>query len=96
MGFTNMVIFCKMSAKTPLKFRAPNKDDYLGSSSRKIYMYPQHEIDPNIFDAVRGTTEQHVLQVGKTRAIEAYHQQNAIGHWHIMRGVLPAKVWENF
>ncbi|CRG87645.1 hypothetical protein PISL3812_04665 [Talaromyces islandicus] len=96
LGFTNMVIFCKKSSQAPLTFRAPNEGDYLGSKSRESYMYPQHEIDPKLFDGANDMTDQQILQVGKTSLIEAYHLQNAIGHWNIMRGVLPAKVWENF
>lgn len=59
-------------------------------------MYPRHEIDPKVFDAADDMTDQQLLQVGKTSLIEAYHVQNAIGHWNIMREVLPARVWQNF
>ncbi|KAH8701819.1 spermine/spermidine synthase family protein [Talaromyces proteolyticus] len=96
LGFTNMVIFCKKTSKEPLNFRAPQPNDYLGSKSRKAYMYPQHEINPNIFGAGDTDTNQQVLQIGKTELLKKYHTQSAIGHWKIMRTVLPAKVWENF
>lgn len=59
-------------------------------------MYPRREIDPRTFDMVNDPTGQQILEIGKTKIPESYHTQSAIGHWKIMRNVLPAKVWENF
>lgn len=91
-----MVVFCKKSRTPPLTFRLPNENDYLGSQARKSYMYPRREIDSNIFDIADESTDQRILEVGKTSILEANHVPNAIGHWKIMRNVLPAKVWENY
>jgi hypothetical protein len=96
LDFINMVVFCKKSRTPPLNFRMPNENDYLGSQARKSYMYPRREIDLSIFDIADGSMDQRVLEVGKTSILEANHVPNAIGHWKIMRSVLPAKVWENY
>lgn len=94
--FINMVVFCKKSRTPPLTFRQPNENDYLGSQARKSYMYPRWEIDSSVFDIADDSTDQRILEVGKTSILEASHVTNAIGHWNIMRDVLPAKVWENY
>ncbi|EED17607.1 spermine/spermidine synthase family protein [Talaromyces stipitatus ATCC 10500] len=94
--FINMVVFCKKTRTPPLTFRQPNEGDYLGSQSRKSYMVPRREIDHKIFGIGDDSTDQRLLEVGKTDVLESYHTQNAIGHWNIMRKVLPAKVWENY
>lgn len=91
-----MVVFCKKNRTSPLTFRLPNEEDYLGSQARKSYMYPRREIDSRIFDIGDDSTDQRILEVGNTSILEASHIPNAIGHWNIMRDVLPAKVWENF
>lgn len=96
LNFINMVVFCKKTRTPPLTFRLPNEDDYLGSQARKSYMYPRREIDSSIFEIADDSTDQRILEVGKTSILEANHVLNAIGHWNIMRNVLPAKVWENF
>ncbi|RAO68771.1 uncharacterized protein BHQ10_004783 [Talaromyces amestolkiae] len=96
LDFINMVVFCKKSRTPPLTFRQPNENDYLGSQARKSYMYPRREIDSSVFDIVDDSTKTRILEVGKTSILEANHVTNAIGHWTIMRDVLPAKVWENY
>ncbi|OKL63953.1 hypothetical protein UA08_00673 [Talaromyces atroroseus] len=97
LDFTNMVIFCKKKQGTPLKFRPSDENDYLGSQLRELYMYPRREIGPETFDMANyPTVGQQILEVGKTSILETYHTQSAIGHWNIMRSVLPARVWENF
>jgi hypothetical protein len=93
--FTNMVIFCK-KGRTPLRFRQPTSADFLGSKSRESYMLPQFEIDPMIFEDADVKSSQRILQIGKTDLLEAYHTRSAIGHWKIMRTVLPVEIWENW
>lgn len=94
--FINMVVFCKKSRTGPLTFRQPKENDYLGSQSRKTYMHPRRELASSLFDIADGTTDQRVLRASKTSVLEANHVRNALGHWNIMRKVLPAKVWENY
>ena len=89
--FTNMVFFCRKQAAIPIKFRKPRQADFLGSRLRKDYLMPKHEILPEMFEK-EGT----VLKAGKTRELERWHQKSALGHWEVMRTVLPAAVWENW
>ncbi|KAL1971033.1 hypothetical protein VTN77DRAFT_2867 [Rasamsonia byssochlamydoides] len=94
-GFTNMVIFCKKTAAA-LRFRQPTRADFLGSKSRESYLIPKHEIDPSVFEALDAPKGQRILKAGKTDILQSYHTASALGHWKIMRTVLPAEVWENW
>lgn len=87
--FTNMVFFCRKEADVPITFRKPVEADFLGSGARREYMMPRHEIAANAFDA-----NVDILQSGKTKLLEKYQAQSAIGHWRVMRTVLPDIVWE--
>ncbi len=88
--FTNMVFFCRKS-DVPITFRRPVEADFLGSNARREYMLPTHEILPSSFDV--GVD---VLRSGKTKELERWQAQSAIGHWRVMRTVLPAAVWNNW
>ena len=89
--FTNMVMFCRKTASN-ITFREPTPADFLGSHAREQHLLPKHEIDQSMFD--RGDIE--VLRKGKTKVMEKYQVQSALGHWRIMRLVLPDFVWENW
>ncbi|KAJ9612422.1 hypothetical protein H2200_004019 [Cladophialophora chaetospira] len=88
--FTNMVFFCRKDGK-PVNFRKPVTADFLGSSARQEYLLPRHEIMPDEF-----VREGSVLRSGKTKELEKWQAQSAIGHWKVMRTVLPDAVWENW
>jgi hypothetical protein len=88
--FTNMVFFCRKS-DVPIKFRRPVEADFLESNARREYMLPTHEISPSSFDA-----SVDILRSGKTKQLEKWQAQSAIGHWRVMRTVLPAAVWNNW
>ncbi|KAB8074356.1 S-adenosyl-L-methionine-dependent methyltransferase [Aspergillus leporis] len=92
--FANMVIFCKKSSDTPLRFRDPVPADFLDSKFRETYLVPKHEIDPAIFKGVKGG--QSVLRAKDTGKLYRWQDQGALEHWGIMRKVLPASVWENW
>ena len=87
-----MVIFCKKSP-TQLKFRKAVKADFLGSGARESFLSPKHELEiaPKNFQL-----EGDILRTGKTKHLERWHRQSALGHWRVMRTVLPAAVWENW
>lgn len=88
--FTNMVFFCRRR-DIPVTFRKPVAADFLGSGARREFLTPKHEISPDVFDkSVR------VLRSGKTKELETWQAQSAIGHWKVMRTVLPDAVWENW
>ena len=88
--FTNMVFFCRKQ-NIPVKFRKPIKADFLGSGAREEYLVPRHEIMPEEF-----AREGSVLRSGKTHELEKWQAQSALGHWRVMRTVLPDAVWENW
>lgn len=88
--FTNMVFFCRKNAG-PITFRKPVEADFLGSGARREYMLPQHEISPEIFN-----DKVDVLRSGRTKQLEKWQAQSAIGHWKVMRTVLPDVIWETW
>ena len=89
-----MVIFCKKT-ESPLHFRQPVETDFLGSKSRETYLYPKIEIDPAVFAKANGG-KQYALVEGRLAELRTWQSQSAIGHWKIMRTVLPGAVWENW
>ncbi|OAP56810.1 hypothetical protein AYL99_08922 [Fonsecaea erecta] len=88
--FTNMVFFCRKK-KGPITFRRPVAQDFLGSGARREFLIPKHEIDPSEFD-----TEGGVLKSGQTKELEKWQAESALGHWVVMRTVLPDVIWENW
>lgn len=92
--FTNMVIFCKKS-DSKLEFRQPTKADYLGSMSRESYMFPEIEIEQKRFQNNLSPNVK-ILENAQMRELQTWHKQSAIGHWKIMRTVLPDSVWEKW
>ena len=87
--FTNVVIFCKKSDE-PLKFRDPVAGDFLRSRARDLFLVPRHEVSLNDFKA----EEAGLLMGNGTAGLEAGQGASAIGHWEVMRTVVPAAVWE--
>lgn len=93
--FTNMVIFCTLDSSRPLTFRAPVEADYLGSGARRTFLVPKHEIDAREVFAER-EGDGPVLAKNSTRRLEQWQKESAVGHWRVMRTVLPDKVWETW
>ncbi|KAI9802574.1 MAG: hypothetical protein M1833_001646 [Piccolia ochrophora] len=93
--FTNMVIFCTKTS-APLVFREPREEDYLGSYARRAYLSPKHEIDQSRFARKGGDEDADVLTKRNTAILTKWHRESAVGHWWIMRTVLPAEVWEKW
>ncbi|KAK4103319.1 S-adenosyl-L-methionine-dependent methyltransferase [Parathielavia hyrcaniae] len=97
--FTNMVIFCtkdnKSSSSTggDISFRPPTERDLLNSPSRRAFLMPQHEV--HMSDFVGGEeAEGVVLRQNETERLVKWHEMSALGHWTVMRTVLPEVVWE--
>ncbi|OAL37747.1 hypothetical protein AYO20_02924 [Fonsecaea nubica] len=88
--FTNMVFFCT-KRQAAITFRKPVTADFLGSGARQEFLVPQHEISPDEFDK-----EGAVLRRGQTKELEKWQSQSALGHWTVMRTVLPDVIWENW
>ncbi|KAJ9151398.1 Spermine/spermidine synthase [Pleurostoma richardsiae] len=92
--FTNMVIFCTKSSRE-LTFREPTDADMLGSRTRKMFLKPEYEVFDSDFTA-SGVDETAVVKKDQTEELAKYHERSALGHWAIMRVVLPKLVWENW
>jgi len=91
--FTNMVIFCTKLAERPIAFRQPTKRDLLNSPSREAFLMPQHEVHHQDFTVGR---DEGILARNDTAKLEKWHEQSALGHWSVMRTVLPPLVWEKW
>ncbi|KAJ5573984.1 Spermine/spermidine synthase family protein [Penicillium hispanicum] len=94
-NFTNMVLFCKKSSSTPVRFRDPVPNDFLRSSLRETHLVPKHELDPSMFATIpeRGRRFLVAKEVGR---LHKFQDRGALEHWEIMREVLPHAVWENW
>jgi hypothetical protein len=96
--FTNLVVFCKRlpmpNLNSPaITFRKPTEADFLGSGARKAFLVPKHEL---ALTADYFELDGEVLRIGRTRQLGTWHRQSAIGHWKVMRTVMPSAVWENW
>jgi hypothetical protein len=91
--FTNMVIFCT-NATDKVTFRKPVEADFLHSRARKMFLLPQYEVDETVFAEIE--SDGGILSRNDTERFKGWQQKSALGHWAVMRTVLPAKVWENW
>lgn len=55
---------------------------------------PEHEVLRDEFALQEGDGE--VLSRNDTQRFEVWHHKSALGHWAVMRTVLPADIWENW
>ena len=93
--YTNMVMFCRKSPE-PFRFREPIVADFLGSPARRQHLKPQHEIRASYFKAGR-RHKGEVLRRGQiSQEMQESTIASAIGHWYLMRTVLPDVVWQNW
>ncbi len=88
-----MVIFCTKQAAKQLTFRKPVEADYLGSNARKMFLMPEHEIE-DVFFEEQG--DESVLSRNETGRLTKWQRESAVGHWRVMRTVLPDEVWEKW
>lgn len=58
---------------------------------------PVHEIQTEIFES-QGVKEGEVglLSKNDTTRLTQWQQKSAVGHWNVMRTVLPNLVWETW
>lgn len=90
--YTNLVMFCRKSNED-FAFRNPIEADFLGSPARQQHLLPKNEInDVEYLVKEKG----QVLRKGRTEWLKACQTRSAMGHWHVMRRVLPDIVWENW
>ncbi|KAI5843416.1 S-adenosyl-L-methionine-dependent methyltransferase [Morchella snyderi] len=91
--FTNMVIFCTRSEK-PYTFRAPTRADFLGSYAREQFLFPKYEI--NLEHYFSNSSKGILLNDRSIGSLVAWQQTSALGHWKVIRTVVPPSVWENY
>ena len=89
-----MVIFCHKIPTSPLRFRETVEADFLGSDARRWYLVPEHEINEDVFRESEGVEEDGVLTLATGDRLRKWQEKSALGHWEIMRTVLPAVVWD--
>lgn len=87
-----MVIFCKKTSGD-LTFRKPTSGDLLGSRTRQAYLMPKHEVLESDFKAGE---DEGILTTKDTQKLAKWHQKSALGHWGVMRTVIPSKIWEQW
>jgi hypothetical protein len=92
--FTNMVIFCTNAPSGTITFRKPREADYLETYARKKFLVPQHEVIREEYALQEG--DGGVLFRNDTTRVEKWHQASALGHWAVMRTVLPDEIWQNW
>lgn len=90
--FTNLVMFCRNS-REHFTFRSPEEADFLGSPARRQHLLPRNEM-ADVQRIVENKGE--ILKRGQTKWLEASQRRSALGHWYVMRKVLPDIVWENW
>ena len=90
MDFTNMVIFCK-KIDSPISFRHPVVEDFLKSRARQMFLEPKHEV---LDSDLKGGDDVGILMRNNTDVVTKWHESSAVGHWEVMRTVLPPKIWE--
>ncbi|CDO76562.1 hypothetical protein BN946_scf184982.g21 [Trametes cinnabarina] len=96
--FVNWVIFCTPSTET-IEFRRPVESDYLGSYLRRhvFSKLPEREFDVSVaIKAIPEDKRDRFLLKDAGNPLGEWQQKEAIGHWKIMRGVLPDVFWETY
>ncbi|KAL8780721.1 MAG: hypothetical protein Q9213_006334 [Squamulea squamosa] len=90
--FTNLVMFCRRAGGS-FSFRQPTYADFLGSQARQYHLLPQHEVNR---DLLLNRHRQGVIRKNNTQDLAKAQMNSALGHWKVMRSVLPDAVWENW
>ena len=88
--YTNLVIFCRKEGS--FVFRSPNEIDILDSPARRQYLLPQNEVT-NVQEMKE---KGQIITRSDTKVYEDLQYRSALGHWHVMRKVLPSIVWESW
>jgi hypothetical protein len=94
--FTNIIFYCRKK-RQDFSFREPVHADYLMTMARNDALVPRYKVDTSMFDL---TGERDgigkVLSSDDVSVLKKWRAQGAIGHWEVMRTVLPPVVWENW
>ncbi|KAI0750969.1 S-adenosyl-L-methionine-dependent methyltransferase [Daedaleopsis nitida] len=96
--FVNWVFFCTPSSE-PFKFRKAITSEYLGSHLRRhvLSSIGEREVDISTVgaDLEDDKKERYILK-DMANPLSEWQNKEAIGHWKIMRSVLPKVFWETY
>ncbi|KAI1380523.1 S-adenosyl-L-methionine-dependent methyltransferase [Hypoxylon crocopeplum] len=90
--FDNVMVFCTKTGGK-VTFRQPIEADFLSSLARKAFLLPKHEVDESAFEAAEHAG---ILRANETEKLAKWHDQSALGHWAVMRTVIPSHIWQNW
>ena len=81
-----------------LRFRRAEIGDLLDSPARRAFLMPKHEIQLDAFGTIEELEELGGLLYKKDAndRFRLWHESSALGHWSVMRTVLPDEAWENW
>lgn len=92
------VLFCSTSS-SPLTFRDAVASDYLGSTQRQSILSTLAQREVDLVPIRESISEKDLplfnLTDGKN-ALGRWQAEEAVGHWKIMRQVLPDVFWETY
>ncbi|KAI1387610.1 S-adenosyl-L-methionine-dependent methyltransferase [Hypoxylon trugodes] len=91
--FDNVLVFC-VKTGNEITFRKPTEGDYLDSLARRAYLLPKHEVEQSAFSATSADAD--ILRVNETEKLVEWHDKSALGHWSVMRTVLPSYIWQDW
>lgn len=103
--FSNVMLFCTSppspsSPAPPVTFRKPVAADYLGSRMREMMLMPTVEVRFDELergaDGKGGEKGEGLLMRNGTEKFREWQLRGAMGHWDVMRTVLPAEIWEGW
>ena len=83
-------MFCRILSD-PIEFRTPDEADFLGSETRRQALLPAHEVPQKYF-----SSSSEIIKKMDVKRLERSQLDGAVGHWKVMRTVLPSKVWETW
>lgn len=61
---------------------------------RELTLVPKHEVDPSELEL--RDDDGGILLRNRTERFKKWQQTSAMGHWDVMRTVLPREVWEDW
>lgn len=97
--FSNVMLFCTSSTEA-ISFRKPRREDYLGSRMREMMLMPTVEVGVGeVVGGEDGKEEEDgegLLFRNGTERFRKWQVKGAMGHWAVMRTVVPAQVWEDW
>lgn len=90
--FDNVVVFCRKTTDK-ITFRPLVEGDLLKSKARAHYLMPKNEVPDSAFMTGKDVK---IVRQNDTGILTKYHDQTALGHWSVMREVIPKNIWQNW